>query len=1299
MMRKLKSILQSNQHRIFALMLTFCMILSMLPNVGLTAFAAPPIYNIWVGGTQVTSGNATDVLGDGTVSYDAVNNTLTLNGATISGSYTGGITASAAIYAEDTLTINLADGSTNTIVYNGPASEETHGIFISRGNLIIDGKGSLESKGGKSGICANNGDITISSGTVIAAGTGGGSISAGIVSYVKGITITGGDVTATGGNGSSSYGLCASGNSGTITINGGKVTAKGGDSVNSNGIFANVSVTIESGEVDAIGGSATSSSCGIASNGTITISGGTGEAKATSTGNQYTAMNKEPDLGDGIEATGAYTDKTMTWIMATTYYDIWVGGNQVTSDNATDVLGEGDGAGATVTYDSDSSTLTLNGANITHNGDGPNSEFRKQSAIYAEVPLNIVLKGTNSVTNTNSRNNPSSYGIYVKNEDLTINGTGNLTSAAGNTTTTGTYESAGIYVLGKLTIDGSGNITATGGDSAGSSFGVFATGDTTISGSCNLTATGGTETGTSKNNTYGICYNGVKQLTINTSGTVKATGRKAANNSYGLYSRYAVTIENATVEATGDKYGIYSNSSTSPITIKSGNVTANGKSSTNGYGLYSAKIIINGGSGTATGGIQAMKKAPTSDTGVKLSGKYYDKTASWPKPTTYTVTFDANGGTGAPTDSTVRQLGDPFVIPQQVPVRDGYVFCGWLEDGRGSNYRWPGDTVNTSIEEDNIIKMVAQWGDQNLSVTTGGVKTYYTTLEDAFAHAPDGSTVTVEKDYTDESETEFGMDSPVKVLTLNLNEKNIGIGNSYGGIMIGGGKLTITGAGRYGGTLCQFGGQLIIEEGTFGQLIVEDYDPEPSALTTTLNGGEFTGIETEYWSDERSIVYMSSGNAEQVIKDMLGEDKEYSVDDIVTEQHGEEPYVTYVAYFAHPVSVIDKPVQVTYNGNDNTGGTVPTDSTPYASGALVTVLGNTGSLVKTGYTFDGWNTKADGTGTAYAAGAQFTITADTTFYAKWKLCDHANSTITPTCTESAVCSVCGGTINALNHDFTGNFDAYNENGHWHICNRENCNATDTPVGHSFTDYQYNNDATYLKDGTETAACDFCNQQDTHTKSGTKLSDDIAPAGEIKVLENSWKTFINAITFSIFCNDKYAVKITAKDNESGVKSIEYLLSDTAISETDIQTKTDWKIYSDFSLENEGKYIIYAKITDNSGNVTYISSDGLVLAHTYGEWTDAKDGEHHIRTCSCGATETEAHKWDSGKVTKEATTTEKGEKTYTCAVCGATKKEETPILTDAPQTGDNRHIAFGFILMFSAAFGVMRLNIYGKKKKVR
>ena len=74
---------------------------------------------------------------------------------------------------------------------------------------------------------------------------------------------------------------------------------------------------------------------------------------------------------------------------------------------------------------------------------------------------------------------------------------------------------------------------------------------------------------------------------------------------------------------------------------------------------------------------------------------------------------------------------------------------------------------------------------------------------------------------------------------------------------------------------------------------------------------------------------------------------------------------------------------LSYDGNDSTGGTAPV-SAEYYEGQSVTVSGK-GDLVKTGQTFDGWNTKANGSGTNYAAGSSITISGDdVTLYAKWK---------------------------------------------------------------------------------------------------------------------------------------------------------------------------------------------------------------------------------------------------------------------------------------------------------------------------
>ena len=75
---------------------------------------------------------------------------------------------------------------------------------------------------------------------------------------------------------------------------------------------------------------------------------------------------------------------------------------------------------------------------------------------------------------------------------------------------------------------------------------------------------------------------------------------------------------------------------------------------------------------------------------------------------------------------------------------------------------------------------------------------------------------------------------------------------------------------------------------------------------------------------------------------------------------------------------------VAYDGNSADGGSAPSDgSSPYTSGTTVTVLGP-GGLTKTGYSFTGWNTAADGSGIAYAQGDSFSMPAsDLILYAQW----------------------------------------------------------------------------------------------------------------------------------------------------------------------------------------------------------------------------------------------------------------------------------------------------------------------------
>ena len=74
---------------------------------------------------------------------------------------------------------------------------------------------------------------------------------------------------------------------------------------------------------------------------------------------------------------------------------------------------------------------------------------------------------------------------------------------------------------------------------------------------------------------------------------------------------------------------------------------------------------------------------------------------------------------------------------------------------------------------------------------------------------------------------------------------------------------------------------------------------------------------------------------------------------------------------------------VTYDGNGNTSGDLPTDSNSYTHNQTVTV--GAGSLVKTGCTFAGWNTAANDSGDHFATDATFGITGNVTLYAQWNM--------------------------------------------------------------------------------------------------------------------------------------------------------------------------------------------------------------------------------------------------------------------------------------------------------------------------
>lgn len=77
-----------------------------------------------------------------------------------------------------------------------------------------------------------------------------------------------------------------------------------------------------------------------------------------------------------------------------------------------------------------------------------------------------------------------------------------------------------------------------------------------------------------------------------------------------------------------------------------------------------------------------------------------------------------------------------------------------------------------------------------------------------------------------------------------------------------------------------------------------------------------------------------------------------------------------------------------------------------------------------------------------------------------------------------------------------------------------------------------------------------------------------------------------------------------------------------------------------------------VTDKSGKDTTVGTTGSGSSTTVNKGTTSSGGGSYTPPAQ------HTHTWDAGVVTKEATCTEAGVKTYTCTTCSATKTEEIP-----------------------------------------
>jgi uncharacterized repeat protein (TIGR02543 family) len=325
--------------------------------------------------------------------------------------------------------------------------------------------------------------------------------------------------------------------------------------------------------------------------------------------------------------------------------------------------------------------------------------------------------------------------------------------------------------------------------------------------------------------------------------------------------------------------------------------------------------------------------------------------------TPYTVTYlgNDNSGGSVPIDTTKYVQGQTVIVLDNTGnlVKTGYTFSGWntVPDGSGIPYL-PAQTFTMGMGN---VLLYAQW------ITT---PVYSVTYD---GNGNTGGAVPIDVNNYVEGQT-------VVVLGNTGNLTNAGYSFS-------GWNTKADGSGtRY--TQSQ-----TFTMGAANMTLYAVWTTNP-VYTLTYDGNGNTGgsvpiFSTTYEQGQTVTVLGNTGNLVKTGYSFSGWNTNADGSGTTYTQSqtftmGAADVTLYAIWTAIPTYT------VTYSGNGNTSGNVPVDSTNYQQGQTVTVLGNTGNLVKTGYTFSGWNTKADGTGTTYTQSQTFAMGAsNVTLYANW----------------------------------------------------------------------------------------------------------------------------------------------------------------------------------------------------------------------------------------------------------------------------------------------------------------------------
>jgi hypothetical protein len=320
------------------------------------------------------------------------------------------------------------------------------------------------------------------------------------------------------------------------------------------------------------------------------------------------------------------------------------------------------------------------------------------------------------------------------------------------------------------------------------------------------------------------------------------------------------------------------------------------------------------------------------------------KDGDTPQPVTYTVSFDANGGSGTMADATTT---GSYTLPAcTFTAPEGKEFDCWKIDGDNTEYA-VGDTV--TIEANTTF--VAQWKDLPVvTYTDMMLKRAPSNGDVVVIYYPTAGKVMTGEDYL-YNNTKHELVAADATLTddvLAVPDEAIRL------------TVTVDENGKY--TFATTDGKYLLADGTNVQLVDEQGANTLFQLETAAAGTDnyYIKCDSAVYSDKAQYIEYYGGYF--TVYGMGTNTAIFTFQFFSEDGEGPTPAVTYTVSFDA-------------NGGSGTMDDVTDATSPYT-------LPECTFTAPEGMEFDCW--KIDGDDTEYAVGAQVAISANTTFVAQWK---------------------------------------------------------------------------------------------------------------------------------------------------------------------------------------------------------------------------------------------------------------------------------------------------------------------------